>query len=84
MSRGTMRHGRPLVVWLAITAAAALAGRSVPAAWGDAGAVARNESAPATTSSESAATTAARSGTFEPLLAGAGAGGGAKTWDVWQ
>lgn len=38
MSRGTMRHGRPLVVWLAITAAAALAGRSVPAAWGDAGA----------------------------------------------
>lgn len=38
MSRGKWQHGRPLVVWLAVTVAALLTGRALPAAWRDAGA----------------------------------------------
>jgi nucleoid-associated protein YgaU len=38
MSRGMMHRGRSLVVWLAVTVAALLAGRTVPGAWRAAGA----------------------------------------------
>lgn len=37
MSRGMVQRGRLLVVWLAVTAAALTAGRTVPAAWRAAG-----------------------------------------------
>jgi nucleoid-associated protein YgaU len=38
MSRGILQRGRPLVVWLAVTVAALVTGRTVPGAWRAAGA----------------------------------------------
>ncbi|WP_281280308.1 LysM peptidoglycan-binding domain-containing protein [Nocardioides eburneiflavus] len=40
MSRGMMDRGRPIVVWLTVTVAALLAGRTVPGSWRAAGAAA--------------------------------------------